>query len=230
MQQLSLEVRLADYAVFDTYFPGPNEACAHALRELADTAVHAFAWIWGNPGSGRSHLLQACVNAADASGARAVYVPLDPEHGLVPGALDGIEDCEVVCVDDAHRVAGDAEWERRLFMLYEGVRQHGGRLVMAADRAPLHCEFALPDLASRFTAGATFRLQELSDDQRIGAMQLRAKWRGLELPDDVARYVIARVERDMSHLFELLDRLDREALVAQRRLTVPFVRDVIRAD
>jgi len=228
MQQLPLEVTLADYALFETFCAGPNAACVHALRELATVAAYSFAWIWGPPDSGRSHLLQACVNAADAAGGRSAYLPLDPEVGLTPEVIEGLDACDVICVDDVDAVAGNAAWERALFLLYEGVRVRGGRLVMAAEHAPLHCGFALPDLASRFTSGATFRLRSLSDEDRVRAMQLRAGWRGLELPDDVARYVIARVERGTGSLFGLLDRLDREALVAQRRLTVPFVREVLK--
>lgn len=227
MQQLPLEVRLADYALFETFFAGPNDACLHALRDVAAVAAYSFAWVWGPPESGRSHLLQACVNAADSAGGRSAYVPLDRRIGLVPEVIDGLDACDVVCIDDADAVAGDAAWERGLFLLFEGVRQRGGRLIMAAGRAPAHCDFALPDLASRFTSGATFRLRNLSDEERVRAMQLRAEWRGLDLPDDVANYVLSRVERGTASLFDLLDRLDREALVAQRRLTIPFVREVL---
>jgi len=227
MQQLTLDVRIADYALFETYLAGPNDACVHALNSVARESAYAFIWIWGGAATGRSHLLQACVNEADATGSRSAYLPLDPAGGLAPAAADGLEACAVVCIDDVHRVIGDAEWERRLFMLYEGIRQRGGRLVISADRAPLHCQFGLPDLVSRFSSGATFHLRSLSDEERVSAMQLRAKYRGLELPNDVAHYVISRVARDTDGLFALLDRLDREALVAQRRLTIPFVREIL---
>lgn len=230
MQQLPLEVRLADYALFDTFLAGSNETCVHTLRDAARTSAAACVWIWGAIGSGRSHLLQACVNDAGVAGARSAYLPLASANGLVPEVVDGLEDCDLVCVDDVDRVAGDAAWERALLMLYEGVRQRGGRLVLAADRAPPHCEFDLPDLESRFASAATFRLRAMSDEERVRAMQLRARWRGLDLSDEVANYVLTRVARDTASLFGLLDRLDREALVARRRLTVPFVREILAGD
>jgi DnaA family protein len=228
MQQLPLDIRLADYALFSTFVAGPNDACAHALRALAGESGHALVWLWGAAGSGRTHLLQACVNEAAANDARVAFLPLRAEHGLRPEAVAGIEVCDVVCVDDVDTVAGDAEWERALLLLFEGVVQRGGRMACAAGNAPAAAGFSLRDLASRFASGATFRLRELSDDDRIDALRLRAKWRGLELDDGTARYLLSRVERDAASLFALLDRLDREALVAQRRLTVPFVRDVLR--
>ena len=227
MQQLPLEVSLADYALFETYFAGPNDSCVHALRDVARVSVQAFVWIWGGEQSGRSHLLQACVNEADANGARPAYLPLGADTGLRTDIVDGLETCDVICIDDANAVAGDAAWERALLLLYEGVRQRGGRLVISADKAPLHSAFRLPDLVSRFASAARFRLRDLFDDDRVRAMQLRAHWRGLELPDDVAGYILTRAERGTASLFSLLDRLDREALVAQRGLTVPFVREVL---
>lgn len=227
MQQLPLEVRLADYALFETFSSGPNGAPVHALSELARTDAVAVVWLWGPPQTGKTHLLQACVTAAHGAGFRAAYLPLGADSELVAEAISGAGALDVVCIDDVDRVAGARDWERALFLLYESTRQTGARLVLSAQQAAVHCGFALPDLVSRFSSGATFRLQALSDDDKLEAMQMRAAWRGLELPDDVARYLFARVDRSNTGLFTLLDRLDREALAAQRRLTVPFVKSVI---
>jgi len=227
MEQLPLEVRLADYARFETFCIGPNAALVHALADLARTDGVAVLWLWGQPQSGKTHLLQACVNAAHDAGFRTAYLPLGADSDLIPEAVSGVGKLDVVCVDDVDRVAGETQWERALFLLYESMRENGARLVISAQKAQLHCGFSLPDLVSRFASGATFRLQPLSDEDKLKAIQLRANWRGLKLPDDVARYLFTRVDRSNSELFSLLDRLDREALAAQRKLTVPFVKSVL---
>jgi DnaA family protein len=227
MEQLSLEVRLADHALFDTFFDGANAAAAYALRDLLRSRVSAVLWLWGPVETGKTHLLQACVNAADEQTLRAAYLPLGPDSELRPEALDGMGELDVVCIDDVDAIAGNGRWEQALFLLFEGLRQRGARLILAAQQAPLHCNFRLPDLASRFSSGATFRLRPLSDEDKLKAMQLRAVWRGLELPDDTARYLLARVDRSFNHLLELLDQLDRKALAAQKKLTVPFVKSVL---
>lgn len=227
MQQLPLEVRLADYALFETYCRGPNVAPVHALQELSKSGSASVLWLWGPPQSGKTHLLQACVTAAHAEGHRAVYLPVSGDIDLIPAAISGVGDIDLVCIDDAERVAGRHDWERAMFILFEQVRQTSASLVISARQAPMHCGFELRDLASRFSSGATFRLKALSDADKLEAMQLRASWRGLDLPDDVARYLFARVDRSNAELFALLDRLDREALAAQRKLTIPFVRSVI---
>jgi DnaA family protein len=227
MKQLPLEVRLADYAIFDTYYPGPNAETVHALEGLVADDLAGFAWIWGAAGTGKTHLLQACVNAAHTRGMHSAYLPIGPEHGLAPDVTEGMEVLDLLCIDDVDAVAGDARWEQALFRVFEILRQNGGRLVMGAGQSPLNSGFRLSDLTSRLSSGATFRLRTLSDEDKLKAFQMRADWRGLELPDETARYLMTRVERGMGPMFSMLDRLDREALTAQRKLTVPFVKDIL---
>jgi DnaA family protein len=227
MEQLPLEVRLADHAVFETFHAGTNAAVVHALQDLSATSAASVCWIWGPPQTGKTHLLQACVNSAAAGSYRSAYLPLGEGAGVSPGVLDGMGSMDVVCIDDIDNIAGHSDWEQGMFVLFEQLRQQGGRLVMSAGQAPLHCRFRLPDLISRFSSGATFRLRPLTDDEKIRAMQQRATWRGLRLPDEVADYLFARVDRSSEKLFDLLDRLDWEALAAKKRLTVPFVKTIL---
>ncbi len=228
MQQLPLHVGPADQAAFDNFYPGDNGALLHALREIAAVAQRAVLWVWGPPESGRTHLLQATSSAADAAGYRTAFVPA-ADVSVGAGVLEGLGEVDVVCIDDIDQVAGSADWERALFGLFEGLRQSGSRLVLSARCAPLHAAFQLPDLASRLTSGATFRVQRLTDEQKQAALQHRAAWRGLELPDDVTQFLLTRADRSTAALFRLLDRLDTESLAAQKRLTVPFVRRVLDA-
>lgn len=227
MEQLSLEVRLADHALFDTFFAGPNAGAVHALQEFAAQGDSTVLWLRGSAETGKSHLLQACVNAADVRGLRTVYLPLGADFELSPVVLEGLGDLDVICIDDVDSIAGEKAWEQGLFRLFESLRQSGGRLILAARHSSLHCGFALSDLRSRFSSGPTFRLTPLTDEDKLKAMQCRADWRGLALPDETGRYLIARVDRGFGQLFTLLDQLDREALVAQKKLTIPFVKAVL---
>ncbi len=226
MQQLPLEVRLGDHAVFESFYPAGNEALVQALRDVAGVRRQATLWLWGAVGTGRSHLLQATVARADQLGSSTAYLPLARAAGLPVAALEGLETRDVVCLDDLHEVAGDVAWERALFVLWEGLRQRGARLVVAADRAATRVRFGLPDLASRLAAGATYRVRPLDDEQRLRALQQRAAWRGLNLPEDTARYLLTRLDRSPERLFRYLDELDRASLAARKSLTIPFVKSV----
>lgn len=229
MQQLPLEIRLADHAVFSNFLPAGNELVIHELKAAAVRAELPMLWVWGLPESGRSHLLQACIAMADELGRRAAYLPLDRALALPAAALEGLGDLDVVGLDDIDAIAGDAGFEQAVFGLYEQLRQSGGRLVVTAAAPPGEIRFGLPDLASRLKSGGVYRLQPLDDAGRLEALQIRARFRGFDLPEDTGRYLLNRTPRGPANLFRVLDTLDRAALVAQKRLTIPFVRSVLDA-
>ena len=85
----------------------------------------------------------------------------------------------------------------------------------------------MPDLASRLDWGRVVGLLPLDDADKLRALQLRAQLRGLSLSDDVGRYLLQHLARDMRSLCHALERLDRASLVAQRRLTLPFIKQVL---
>lgn len=230
MRQLALDIRLADFAVFDSFHPGLNSIAVASLQRAAGGEGPPIIWIWGATESGKSHLLQASVALAHASGAATAYLPLHKLRDLSPDVLDGLARFDVLALDDVAAIAGDAEWEKALLRIYEGLVASGGRLLLAAARPPSQSGFALADLASRLAAGAVFRLAELSDADRLSALRRRAAWRGVALPEETAQFLLARVQRGTGNLFQLLDRLDRAALEAQRRLTIPFVKSVLESE
>ena len=224
MTQMALPLRLADHAVFESYLPGENDALVAALRELATAdAGHGY-WLWGPAASGKTHLLQAtCEKAGD----QAVYLPLRMLAAGSPEILDGLASRALICIDDIDSVAGDPAWEQALFGLCNEVLDADRSLVVSASMTSRECPIGLPDLQSRLARLATFQVHTLSDENRIRALQLRAELRGLDLPDDTAQFLLKRSRRDMASLYELLDKLDLEALRAKRRLTIPFVKQVL---
>lgn len=224
MSQLALPLRLADHAVFDSFWPVGNEALVVFLKDLAAGGRGPGCWLWGPAATGKSHLLQA---VCERRGDRGIYLPMDMLQDAGPGILDGVGLRSFVCIDDIDHCAGNEDWEHALFDLCNQLHDAGGRLLIAAGAAPRESRFALPDLKSRLSLLPAFRVRELPEADRIEALQLRARHRGLELPDETARYLLGRSRRDMASLYRVLDRLDTAALAAQRRLTIPFVRDVI---
>jgi DnaA-homolog protein len=227
MRQIPLGLRLPDRAVFASFFPGRNAEALAAARLIAAGEAHGTTWICGPAGAGKTHLLQA-ICAAAAERARAGYVPLARLAPLGFGVLEGLAQLDCLCVDDLDRVAGDLAWERGLFGLLRETSEKGGALVASSSAPPALLTWALPDLGSRFTAAAVFQLRALDEAEQRSALTLRARLRGLELPEDTWQWLRRHYPRDMRSLYELLDTLDEAALTAQRRLTVPFIRDVLR--
>ncbi|MBZ9557078.1 MULTISPECIES: DnaA regulatory inactivator Hda [Modicisalibacter] len=225
--QLPLGVGLRDDATFANFLPGDNAALMGRLRAQLDDDGESFLFLWGGEGSGRSHLLQAACHEASARDKRALYLPLDDLGHFPPHMLEDIERLDLVAIDDLDAVIGRRRWEEGLFHGFNRLRDAGKRLVIAASAAPRQLPVQLPDLASRLTWGVTFHLHRLDDAQRFDALQLRARGRGMQLPDEVARYILHRGPRQLNELFATLERLDRASLTAQRKLTIPFVKQAL---
>lgn len=223
MSQLALPLGLADHAVFESFWPAGNEAVVAMLESLAGGGGPGC-WLWGAPATGKTHLLQA---VCERLGDRAMYLPLGQLAHAGPAILEGVAARPFVCIDDFERVAGRRDWELALFDLCNQLTDTGGTLLAAARTTPRECAIDLPDLQSRLTRLPVFRVQALPEPERVRALQLRARHRGLDLPDETARYLLGRSRRDMASLYRLLDELDAAALKAQRRLTIPFVRGVM---
>ena len=226
MSQLALPLQLADHAVFASFHASGNETLVATLQALAAGEPGQGCWLWGAGATGKTHLLQA---VCDSAGDQSIYLPLGMLAAAGPGILEGLADRPIVCIDDIDVVAGDSDWELALFSLYNALQDIGGQLVASAAAAPRECGFGLADLASRLSRLPVFQVHALDEADRAAALQLRAGHRGIDLPDDTAVYLLRRVPRDMASLYALLDRLDLEALRAKRRLTIPFVRDVLNA-
>lgn len=222
-EQLPLGIALRDSAAFENFYPGPNQAAVAAVRGMTPPGVY----LWGAPGTGKTHLLQAACAAALQQGSRAAYLPLREAARFSPDMLQGWEDFTLVCLDDLDAVAGNTVWEQALFHLYNGVRDAGGCLQVAAAAAPAQGSIALADLRSRLSHAPVYQLQALDDAGKLVVLQQRAARRGFELPDDTAQYLLSRYQRDMHSLCNLLDVLDTASLAAQRKLTIPFVRNVL---
>jgi DnaA family protein len=203
------------------------EAVAHA-QAVAQGRATGLTWLCGPAGAGKTHLLQA-ICAAASERVRAGYVPLGEVAALGVGVLEGFPQLGCLCLDDIDRVAGKLEWEHAIFALLREIEDAGGRLVLSAVAPPALLDWALPDLGSRCTAAAVLPLRVLDEAEQQEALTLRARLRGFELPEETLRWLQRRFPRDMRSLYELLDALDEAALAAQRRLTIPFIREVLRS-
>jgi len=223
--QLTLGVGLDDDARFKNFFI--SDVNQSLVSALAAGEEEPFLYIWGNGSPGLSHLLQASCNKSTAEGRASIYVPLADQSQFAPQILEGAESLALVCIDDIENIAGDVEWEGALFTAFNAMRQTGTQLIVAGHMAAQQLTTQLPDLHSRLQSGLLFQLFELSDEDKLSALQLRARHRGLDLPDVVGEFILLRAERNLSALMQILDELDHSSMQQQRRLTVPLVKSTL---
>lgn len=214
MSQLLLDISPDWRPTLDNFVVGSNAELLFGLREtLAGQSTERCFYIWGEAGSGKSHLLHAMVNAAQQTELSAIY-----SQSTIPDAM------AVVAIDDVERC--DAAAQIALFSLYNDMREQGGVLLVSGSVAPQHLSLR-PDLRTRLGWGLIYQLQGLSEQEKALALTEHAKAKGFILPADVAQYLLNHGRRDLPSLLATLDALDELSLRLHRAPSIPLLKQVI---
>jgi DnaA family protein len=217
MNQLLLDITPDWWPTFDNFVPGGNSELLFALHEaLSGNAAERCIYVWGPAGSGKSHLLQACVGAAQNAHCSAIYAP-----GFVPEHADG------VAVDDVEKLDEVAQIE--LFNLYNRMREEGGMLLVSGTQSPLHLNVRA-DLRTRLGWGLVYQVLGLSDEEKLLALMQHAQGRGFALAPDIAQYLLRHGRRDLPSLLAVLDALDEHSLSLHRTPSIPLLKEVMLAE
>lgn len=226
--QLPLALRYPPDQRVDTYVtPEPG-----VVRLVQAAATEGGEWLYlsGPLGVGKTHLLLGACAAAEGAGRRAAYLPLAAAAGRLRDALQALEGNDLLALDGLERIAGNREDEVALFDAHNRARTAGVTVLYAAQGNPDALGLVLPDLCSRLQQCTRLVLAPLDDEGRREVLRQRAQRRGLVLEEAALDWLLKRVDRDLAGLTGVLDRLDRASLAAQRRLTVPFLRQVLGTD
>ncbi len=224
MKQQHLAISLKPPTDFASFYPGANRLVINSLKQITPGD---FIYLWGASGVGVSHLLQACCATAQTIHQRTIYLDLKWQAALGVELLEGLEDYDVIAIDHLEAVVGISHWEHAIFHLYNRIQAKQHSFIVGAHVAPMALELQLADLASRLKAMLVLQLKVLNDADKLFALQQRATQLGLDLPTDVGQYLLNHAERDLTHLLSLLNRLDQASLRAQRKLTIPFVKQIL---
>ena len=224
--QLPLALRFPPDQRFET-FVCPDPTVVPAVRALAARGAERRVFVAGGEGSGKSHLAIAACAEAGVGGLASAYLPLASASGRLREALEGLHDHDLVALDGLEAAAGDRDAEIALFDFHNRMHDAGRALLYTARGWPDELGLVLPDLRSRLSQCLRIALAPLDDAGRAQLLRLRAQRRGLQLDEAAIEWLLRRVGRDLAGLAALFERLDRAALAAQRRVTVPFLRQVL---
>jgi len=218
MQQLLLELAPPPPPTLENFFPGRNGAALKALRAALEGGER-FVFLWGSRGSGKTHLLRGFAEAAKAKLA-AAYIAGANSDWTRAGKL------EAAAVDDVARL--DESGQVAAFDLCNRLLASGGALAAGGEAPP--AQLALrPDLRSRLASGIVLQLHLLSEAEKIAALRERARSRGIALANDLLRYLLTHLERDMGTQIAVLDALDRYSLEHKRPITLPLLKQALRS-
>lgn len=222
--QTTLDLCLNDEAQFDNFLPDSNTELVALLKNINHTPDFQAIYLWGNHGTGKTHLLNACCRPHGNS-EKIVY--LDLNSPIEPVILENLDTMNLICIDNLEYVSNNAIWEEAVFHLFNKIQSNKSKIIIAAAASPHNLNFALSDLKSRMLSATIYQVHELNEQQKLQALQLRAKFLGLELSANVGLFLLTHCERDMHALFNSLRTLDKAALVAKRKLTIPFVKETL---
>lgn len=233
--QLPLPIHQIDEDTFDNFYSENSEVLLESLKRNFTDVQQPFFYVWGSKSSGKSHLLKAVSNHFLLNQQSSSYIPLKKANYFSPLVLDNAELLNVICLDDIQAIAGDAEWELAVFNLFNQIREQQGLfsegrktlLLISADCPPHQLNIKLPDLRSRLTWGEVYQLSDLTDAQKCHILQQNAHQKGIELSDEVAQFLLRKLGSDLEELSKILDKLDQASLQAQRKLTIPFVKEAL---
>jgi DnaA family protein len=223
LRQFPLRLSRERQRTFTNFIVGSNPKALRAVETLCKSRSGDSLYLWGKS-CGKTHLLLAALDAVERHGGEAVYLPMREIVELSPDCLEGFMAGDLVCIDDIEEIAGKPAWEEALFHLYNRTRDHDGRLLLSGNTSLSRLGIELPDLKSRLSWGAIYRLHALDDQGRHELLLQLSRERGMEMSGEAVDYLLKRYSRDIKALVRLMDDLDRRSLSAKQKLTIPFLR------
>jgi DnaA family protein len=228
--QLTLRLTPQEIYRFDNFLFAKPET-SQALDAFCSLQSMDFLYLAGEAGTGKTHLLIACAEKVQQQGHRVIYLSMAELIATAePAVLQSLEQADLLCLDDLEAVAGHREWEVALFHCFNRLHDANGHLLVATEHSPANITIELPDLRSRLATGLVYQLTNMSDEQKQQALMLQSQSRGLSMSEDVAQYLLRHYGRDMPALMQVLQRLDKASLQAKRKLTIPFIRQVLAGE
>jgi len=211
-KQLHLDFTLKDDATFANYI---GRAAAILMQK------NNWLYVWGEPGTGRSHLLQAVCH----DNKNSIYLNSLKQH--TADILNGLETVDVICIDDLHEILEDPAWEEALFHLMNSVLDNDKQIILSGNKPASQLKVKLVDLHSRLIAATAVETDNLSDDQKLEVLTSKAEGQSYRLSPEVGNFILSRSDRDMGKLMEILDRLGKETLSQGKMVTIPFVKQTL---
>ena len=219
MRQLLLDLGTQQPQTLDTFVVGKNEELMHMVRQIATrSSTEHFAYLWGEPACGRTHLLSAL---ATLPATRHIAANADQS------SFSWSPDIDLYLLDDCDKLP--AASQIAAFTLFNLVRDNGGFMVSTGSVAPAVLQVR-EDLRSRMGWGLIYQVHRLTDDEKITALNQSSQARGLILSPGVLPYLITHYHRDMRSLSAMLDALDRYSLETKRPITLSLLRDLLQMD
>lgn len=225
-EQFPVQFEFQSNQHFSTFYPGNNQEPVNHLQKICSSKEQQT-FLWGEAGTGKTHLLQATIQEANVNNKTSFYFSFDSKTLPNPSLFDGLENIDIVCLDNIDQIVDNKEWEHAFFNFYNLHRDGNKKLIISASCPPKYLAIQLPDLKTRMSWGVTFKLKALTDEQQLNALIYKAHDLGFNIPINVGQFLMIHYARDLPSVWALLDKIDQATLAAKRKLTIPFLKQIM---
>lgn len=233
--QLVLPVTFSKQDSFDLFVPGQNLQLVEHIKNLIENKQgvtqqsQRICVVTGAKSSGKTHLLLAACEYSEQFDLRHQYIDLQGMQQLPPQALLGLVNQDVVCLDNVQLVDNNKQWQTAIFDVINQFIESNNKLLLISTRShPDLMNYRLLDLKTRLDWGTKFTILPLKDDLILKALVLHMQALGFVVEQEVAKFLVSRCKRDMHQLMSMVKTLDEVSLAKQRKITIPFVKTVLK--
>jgi len=197
------------------------------LKALISAKGESMIGLWGASDSGKTHLINACAHFARQQGKRfQLYDGME----LAQCDADDFEDlanCQVLAVDNLDALCGIQKWEERFYQIINSCSNEGLYMIFTLTQNPSQLDCRLADFQSRLSWGLLLQLQMVEEKEIGDIIRRRAGMLGIELSREAIAYLLVHYSRRLSKQIEILGVLDRASLSAQKKITVPLIKQTL---
>jgi DnaA family protein len=241
--QLALPVWFSEDQSFESFVADGNEVVIKFLthficgKSQGLTNSHIpFCLLHSLHGAGKSHLLYASCQYASENNASHAYFDLKMLQQFPASVILDAQQKDLICIDNIHIIKDDLTWQIAIFDLLNKVIEknqtienpsHHCKVLITASQSPTSIGLTLSDLVSRLSWGTVFKLDPLNDEKSKLVIRHKLSEKGLEASDDVLNFLVTRLSRNITKQIDTINLLDRKSLESKRKLTIPFVKQVL---
>lgn len=212
---------------FNTFFTASNQEIVTQLQKLILGTGERQIFLYGEAALGKSHLLQSCCQFAHKQGMNPFYYPFEEKRLPSLSMLENLEDVKLVCFDNINEIIGNLNWEQAFLNFLNQNAENNNRLILTARIDPTEIEVKLPDLKNSLNSGLSLKLNPLEQNETISALIHKASYMGIIISRKVGYFLVTHYASDLPSMWILLEQLDKATLSAQRKLTIPFLKQIL---
>jgi len=228
-KQLHLDVKLDESITLDNFLScSSTELVLKASNNfISNHSSFRTLYLWGREGVGKNYLLNATNRKCKESKLSSTFLSFSSNTFEDKSLLEGLEELDVVFIEGLERYPKGEDWEVALFNLINAGSSKGLRMFFSSNQVAKDLSIQLPDLKSRLIAFPAFELPEITEKEKISALEQSAKRKGLIFEEKVLTYILNHTSRSLTDLLKLMFELDTFSLEKKRKISISLVKELL---